>query len=102
MADKKKARANLKKATARMSAADVARLTLSELGVLVKENGLSVTFLRNIQHDTVGQISHRELQDIADGIVQALKGAYPDVAAIPDRRRTIKVWLDGFPLEVTE
>ena len=97
---KEKARNNLKLATAGMSSNSVVLLSLAEVSTMVGVTGLSVTFIRNIQQGIVTRIESQELQEIADDIVTRMKGAYPDIAAVSERNRIIKVWLDGLPKEV--
>ena len=100
MQDKTIARDNLTLATAGMTSKAVALLSLKEVGAMVKVEGLSAGFLRNLQRSMVARVKGREMADVASAIVKRMKGDYPDIAAIPNRDRTIKVWLDGLPEEI--
>lgn len=100
MANKEKARDNLKLATNGMSSDSIASLSLTEVNAMVDIIGLSSTFVKNMQQSLINQVKYQELQEIADDIVIRLKSHSPDVAAIPQRGRIIKVWLDGKPEEI--
>ncbi len=98
-AQKAKARENLMRATAGMTHQAIALLTLVEVRALIEVTGLSVTFIRNTQRSVTAHVERQELQDVADDIVTRMKGSFRNIAATPNRNRTIKVWLDGLPEE---
>ena len=98
--DKKQALDNLTLATLDMSSADIAALKPREVDALTGVTGLSVGFVQNMQRSMVIQAEGLMMQNTAYDIVKRLQGGFPDIAAIPTRDRTIKVWLDGLPEEI--
>ena len=100
MPDKKKALDNLTLATSSMSSVGVEQLTLQGLNELVAVQGLSVTFVRSLQQSMVARAKGQEMADVASDIVNRLQGGFPDIAVSAGRDRTLKVWLDGKPVEV--
>lgn len=94
------ARENLTHATTEMSQQAVTQLTLVEMRELMDVTGLTVTFIRNEQQSIIAQKAQQELQAAADIIVTRMKGSFPDIAVVPKRNRTLKVWLDGLPEEI--
>ena len=75
----------------------------AEVRVLIgaRADGLSGTFIQNMQRKAVEQMKHKEMKSVADWIVSRVSGQFPNVEAIPRRDRTIRVYLDGIP-EVIE
>ena len=94
--------------TAAVRAADLTHqavelLTIDEIRTLIgaEAEGFSGTFIRNLQRRKIRRMKERELRSIADWIESRLSGQYPNVAAVPNRYRMVKVYLDGKP-EVIE
>ena len=78
-------------------------LTTKEVKAVIggKADGLSNTFIGNMQRKLVRKMQHEELQSVADWVLSLITSQYPNAEVDIKRGRIVQVWLDGKP-EVVE
>ncbi len=79
----------------------LALMTTGELRTMIgeKANGLSGTFVGNLQQRLVKKMQQAELQSAADWVKSLILVQYPNADVTIKRGRVVQVWLDGKPEE---